>query len=88
MIMGEDEAFLFFSLIFWWGGKSEQYTLFMRVTHFCSLLVAGSVGNVLEPLTPVSKVPAGAMEARTAFKKGVSAGGRASASIFITEGKG
>lgn len=49
--------------------------------------VAGSVGNVLEPLTPTSKAPAGDMEATSVFKKGVSAGGKASAGTFSTESK-
>lgn len=73
MIMGEDEAFLFSSLIFWWGGKSEQYTQCIKSYSFL-FSVAGSVGHVLEPLTPSSKVPAGDMEATSVFKKGVSAG--------------
>lgn len=45
----------------------------MRVTHFCSPLVVRSVGNVLEPLTPKNKVPAGDMETATVFAKADSA---------------
>lgn len=59
----------------------------MRVTHFCSLSVAGSVGNVLEPLTPRSNVAAGDMEATSVFKKELSAGDKASAGTFSTECK-
>lgn len=45
----------------------------MRVTHLCYSLVVRSMCNMLEPLTPKNKVPAGDMETATVFAKGVSA---------------
>lgn len=74
MITGEDEGFFLSQF----SDKVERVSSNLRtlrswVTHFCSRLAVRSVDNVLEPLTPKNKVPAGDVETAIVFVKAFSA---------------
>lgn len=74
MITGEDEGFFlsqFFDEVE--RASSNLHTLRSWVTHFCSPSVVRSVDDVLEPLTPKNKVPAGDVKTPIVFAKAVSA---------------